>query len=111
MPSPKQEVYADILGLTLPHLRNISSASWWRRVRDRSASYESEFIHSLYWSIFKPDFVSHDIWFLNKQARWYYENCNPALSPIYPQQVTLIRELFALVPPELRGELEWSGPA
>jgi hypothetical protein len=108
--SPKQTVYQAMLRSTLPHLRNVSTRRWWRRLRDRSAFHESELIHNLPVSIFEPEFVEHDLWFLNFQARAYCERCNPALSLLYPQQVAKIRELFALVPEHLRVKLQWAGP-
>jgi hypothetical protein len=106
----KQIVYREMLSWTLPHLRNISTWSWWRRLRDQSAYYEAELIHNLPVSMFEPDFVEHDIWFLNVQARAYYEQCSEQISPLYLQQVALLRELFSLVPAELRPKLKWSGP-
>ena len=109
--SPKQKIYQATLRWTLPHLRNISTLSWWRRLRDRSAYYEAELIHNLPVSMFEPDFVDHDIWFLNVHARTYCEECSERLSPLYSYQVALVRELFELVPPEFRPKLKWSGPA
>jgi hypothetical protein len=108
--TPKQVVYEEMLHWTLPHLRNISTWPWWRRVRDRSAYYEAELIHNLPVSMFEPGFVEHDIWFLNVQARTYCRECNGDLSPYYLQQVTRIRELFSLVPSPFRSKLEWAGP-
>ncbi|RBP47543.1 hypothetical protein DES53_101340 [Roseimicrobium gellanilyticum] len=110
MTSAKQEIYEFMLRRTLPHLRNVASLGWWRRMRDRSAYYEAELIHNLPNSMYKPEFVEHDIHFLNWQARWYCEKCDVKLSSMYPQQVGLIRGLFALVPPEMRSQLKWSGP-
>jgi hypothetical protein len=108
--SRKQIIYREMLWWTLPHLRNISTHSWWRRLRDRSSYYEAELIHNLPVSMFEPEFVEHDIWFLNVQARAYVQGCNQAISHLYPQQVARIRELFALAPDSLRSKLEWSGP-
>lgn len=59
--SAKQKIYQEMLWWTLPHLRNLSSLSWWRRWRDQSAAYESELIHNLPNSMFEADFVDHDI--------------------------------------------------
>ena len=83
---------------------------WFRRIRDRSGYHESELIHNLSHSIFKEDFVAHDLWFLNHQARLYCEKCSPNLSELYRGNVKLIRELFEAVPDHLRHELEWDGP-
>ena len=109
--SPKQAIYREMLHWTLPHLRNISTWGWWQRVRDRSAYYEAELVHNLPVSMYEPDFVEHDVWFLNVQARGYCQECSAALSSLYPQQVARIRELFALVPQHLRPKLQWAGPS
>ncbi len=95
---------------TLPHLRNISTWTRWRRLRDRSAYYEAELVHNLPVSMFEPDFVEHDVWFLNVQARTYYSECSADLSSLYPEQIKRIRELFSLVPGPLRSKLQWEGP-
>ncbi|GEP43587.1 hypothetical protein [Brevifollis gellanilyticus] len=73
---PKQVIYRELLHCTLPHLRNVSSWRWWMRMCDRSAYYEAELIHNLPVSMYEPDFVEHDVWFLNVQARTYYEECS-----------------------------------
>jgi len=108
--TPKQVIYQEMLRWTLPHLRNISTWPWWRRVRDRSAYYEAELIHNLPVSAFEPEFVEHDIWFLNVQARTYCGECSADLSCLYPEQVKRIRELFSLVPETMRNKLQWQGP-
>ena len=107
--SLKQEVYQNMLHLALPHLRNLSSGSWWHKIRDRSAYYEAELVHNLPISMFEPVFVSHDVWFLNVQARQYFEKCSQEFSPLYNRQVENIRALFELLPDEMRAELKWGG--
>lgn len=109
--SPKQTIYREILHWTLPHLRNASTWRWWQRMRDRSSYYESELVHNLPVSMYEPDFVDHDVWFLNVQARAYCQQCSASASSLYPQQVERIRELFVLVPQHLRPKLQWSGPS
>jgi hypothetical protein len=109
-PTPKQVVYREMLHWTLPHLRNISTWPWWRRLCDRSAYFEAELIHNLPVSMLEPEFLEHDVWFLNVQARSYYQECSPELSDLYSVQVKRIRELFSLVPEEMRSKLQWSGP-
>ena len=109
--SPKQEIYQDMLRWALPHLRNYSCGGWWRKLRDRSASYDSELVHNLPVSMFEPEFVAHDIWFLNVQAHTYFERCSQEKSPLYNRQIENIRSLFDLVPNHLRSELKWDGPA
>ena len=106
----KQAIYQDILRRTSPHLRNVTTLSWWRRLRDRSAYFETELLHNLWPSLFEPGFVEHDIWFLNAQAKVYYEECSERLSPLYADNVKCIKELFELVPDRFRDRLKWSGP-
>ena len=106
----KQRIYLEILERTLPWLRNVSTWSWWQRCRDRSVYHETALIHNLYVSLFEPEFVDHDISFLNSQARGYCEQCSKRVSPLYPEQVQRIKRLFALVPDRCKGQLSWSGP-
>jgi hypothetical protein len=106
----KQEIYQEILRRALPHVRNVSTWPWWRRLPDRSVRYEAELVHDLWPSLFDPEFVDHDIWFLNFQARAYCERCSPQLSPLYAENVKQIKELFAIVPDGHREKLKWSGP-
>jgi len=108
--SPKQEVYREMLWWTLPHLRDVAGWRRWLRLRDRSLHYETELIHNLPVSMFEPEFTDHDIWFLNWQAKAYYERCSAEKSALYPQQVERIARLFALVPDHLRSRLDWPGP-
>ena len=108
--SPKQEIYREMLRLALPWIRNASSWPWWRRMRNRSAFDESELIHNLSEALFEPNFVEHDMWFLNHQARVYHDPCSPSRSPNYRRQLDLIGELFAMVPEPLRTRLSWGGP-
>ena len=108
--SRKQDIYIELLQLGLPHIRNVSSGSWWKRLRDRSAYHESELVHNLPSLLNDPDFGISDICFLNTQAFLYCKDCNPNLSPLYNHHVSLFRELFKLVPGQLRDELKWEGP-
>jgi len=111
-PSPKQRTYCELLSLTLPYLRNIATLPWWRRLaRKHSVRFETELIHYLPAAMFERGFGAADLWFLNHHARTYCEQCSAALSPLYPTQLSVIRALFDLVPEEMRGKLEWAGPA
>lgn len=106
--SPKQQIYRDFLMWTLAYIRNVQSQPFWRRWWDRSVYEEAELVHNLCQSILEPDFVPHDLWFLNVQAAIYCERAH--FSPLYSQQVERIRELFTLVPEQMRAELKWEGP-
>ena len=111
-PSPKQRIYREMLFSTLPYLRNLSNLPWWaRRPRYRRAlAVETELIHNLPVHMFERDFTSGDIAFLNGLARTYCEQYSAAHSGLYPTQLAYLHELFALVPAEMQGALEWSGP-
>jgi RimJ/RimL family protein N-acetyltransferase len=71
---------------------------------------EAEFLHNLYVSILEPEFLDHDIWFLNHQARWFLTHADPKHAAYYYHHRGLIEELFTLVPERLRDKLVWSGP-
>ena len=105
--SRKQKLYVEILWRALPYIRGMSQAGLWRRIRDRSAYEEAEFIHNLPVSILEPEFTEHDIWFLNHQARFYVTQSG---SPHVATHLPYIAELFRLVPDEVRPKLEWPGP-
>ncbi len=104
--SPKQQVYQETLRLILPSLRGAQARPWWRKARDKGSAYDSELIHNLYVSLFEADFTNHDIWFLNVQAKWYYENAR-GKSHNYEAVVRLISELMHLVPSDHLEKLQW----
>jgi hypothetical protein len=108
--SEKQQIYRDMLRNILPWLRNVQTWTWWARLRDRSAQWDSELVHNIPVSILEPEFTEHDVWFLNVQARRYYQECSSRLSPNYDSNVDGIRRLCQLVPTDLRARMEWGGP-
>ena len=118
--SRKQEIYADILGWALPHSRNTLSqfhkAHKWRLLSHKDlvylrGAYEiAEFVHNLCVTILEEEFTSHDIWFLNSQARSFIEsNCDED-TPHHSLMAYYIQELFKVVPEDKRQELKWPGP-
>lgn len=92
----------------------MAGISLWRRLlnprlwKDQATYEEAELVHNLHPSLFEPEFVDHDIWFLNWQAKYYCEHAKR--SPFYLTHVGLIQELFALVPEPMRSRLKWPGP-
>jgi hypothetical protein len=96
------------LEIVLPSLRNTESVShsapWWKRSRNKSSYYDSELIHNLYVSLFEKDFTDHDIWFLNTQAKWYYENAKGTQN--YDSLCKLVEDLRSLVPRHLLQKLK-----
>lgn len=99
-----------MLRSVLPWVRNVQTWPWWSRLLDRSAWWDSELVHNLPVSILEPDFTEHDLWFLNVQARHYYQGCSSRLSPNYDSNVAAIRRLFSLVPEGMQDGLKWKGP-
>jgi hypothetical protein len=108
--SRKQEIYRELLQFGLPWLRGVRSLRWWQSARRQAFYEEAEFLHNLYVSIPEPEFVNHDIWFLNHRARLFLTDADPKHIPCYDHHLCLIRELFALVPERLKGKLAWQGP-
>jgi hypothetical protein len=107
--SRKQQIYNEFLFWSLPWIRNVQTWAWWNRVRrGKACYYEAEFIHNLPQSILEPEFVDHDAYFLNTQAKMFYDHCKSA--PHYDSHVARIRELFALLPEKQRALLRWKGP-
>ncbi len=108
--SRKQEIYTEMLLFAIPLIRNIQTWPWYRRLPTGHLCYcEAELVHNLQYSILTPEFVEHDIHFLNYQARSYCKNCK--VSPNYRWHIQRIQELFSLVPQELKPHLLWLGPA
>ena len=117
--SRKQEIYRDILSWALPSARN--TFSWYRQIkpivvlwpksqRYLAAQYRlAEFVHNIYVSLLKEEFTDHDIWFLNHQARNYYES-GGEFDAHFDMFCHYIQQLFAEVPAEQRDKLNWQGP-
>ena len=76
------------------------------KTKDRSCYFEAELIHTLLVS----DFMEHDIWFLNNQAKSYFEQGSDDISPNYSQKIEYIKPLLSLVPDALISTLIWKGP-
>jgi hypothetical protein len=108
--SRKQEIYREFLQCGLPLLRGMRYFRWWQTSRRQALYVEAEFLHNLYITILEPEFVDHDIWFLNCQAKWFLTHADPRHVAYYYHHQDLIRELFTLVPERLQGKLEWAGP-
>lgn len=107
--SRKQEIYKEFLFWSLPWIRNVQTWRWWHPMRrGKACYYEAEFVHNLPQSMFQQEFVDHDAYFLNTQARMFCDHCKS--SPHYQSHVELIRELFTLLPEKQRTLLTWKGP-
>lgn len=106
----KNDIYVKMLSLSLPYIRSIQSLDKEEKGRDMSCYYEAELVHNLMYSLLVAEFTEHDLWFLNNQAKYYFEECSEEISPNYNQQISYIRELFAMVPDSLSSKLFWTGP-
>lgn len=107
----KNDVCLKMLSSALSHIRNVQSRGERERKKDRACYFESELVHNLMHTLLSPEFREHDIWFMNNQAKFYYENCSPEISINYGQQSEYIKMLFLMVPDELKHTLIWQGPA
>src|SRR6516164_5962639 len=106
--SRKQEIYRELLQFGLPSLRAVRHLRWWQKSRREALYVEAELLHNLYATILEPEFVEHDIWFLNHQANWFLTHADPKHVASYYHHEHLIQELFTLVPKRLRDKLMWS---
>lgn len=106
----KNEIYVKMLGLALPYIRNLQRMEKREKILDVACYLEAELVHNLTITILDKDFKEHDIWFLNNQAKYYFELCNEEISPNYNKHVTYIKELFVIVPGYLKCKLTWVGP-
>jgi len=106
----KLEIYVKMFELILPYVRSIQSQNAGAKSRDLSCFFETELIHNLPKSLLDENITEHDVWFLNNQARYYYQNCNDEISPNYNQNIKYVKELFKIIPDELKPKLLWQGP-
>jgi hypothetical protein len=105
MPSRKQEIYRDILLWVLPQMRSLPTFGDWFWGRGGRVHRLAQLVHDLPVTILEPEFGDHDLWFLNKHARYYFKRGTPDL-----RIQDHVAELFRIVPDDLRHKLEWAGP-
>jgi hypothetical protein len=117
--SPKQALYVEMLSFATPFVRNgLSNLRATRPLRigfvtrkDVDPYYEvAELIHSVPKLIQNPEFDEADLWFMNHDAKRFYENADVAGNMPYEKLTEIILSLFCLLPSDLRYRLEWSGP-
>lgn len=106
----KNEIYVKMLSLALPYIRNVQSLSIKEKGNDISCYFEAELVHNLMHTLLTSDFLEHDLWFLNNQAKFYFERCSEDISPNYIQHIEYIKLLFSIVPTDLKVKLLWDGP-
>src|SRR5579862_6587961 len=108
--SRKQKIYLEILECILPFMRNLQTHSAWHRFRYGPFYPEMELVHNLHRILIYPEFREHDIHWLNSQARIFFKDGNNPVHAFYEHIITLIAELFTLVPESLKVKLTWDGP-
>jgi hypothetical protein len=117
----KQEIYQQILELSLPYMRTTlaplqghSVVAAVRRMGSATAvDYVCEiglFVQHVTPTLFVEEFVEHDIHMLNTHARSFHKREEVKNCPLYLPLVQLIEELFTLVPEAMRSRLSWPGP-
>lgn len=118
--SRKQELYLMLLAQGIVFIRNEQShirfASWWRvmprrwRKTGRQCYEVAQLLHHLPHRLREEGFTDNDFWFLNGPVRAFFQRAEPKTSSLYGLFLSPVRQLFALVPENLRSHFEWSGP-
>jgi len=118
--SRKQELYLMLLANGVVHIRNQQShirfAPWWRVTPKRwretgRQSYEvAQLLHHLPHLLLKEGFTDGDFWFLNDPIQTFFQRAEPKTSFLYSLFLSPVRQLFALIPSDLKSHLEWAGP-
>ena len=101
----KREIYLDMIRDAVIQSRNAATLTMLQRTLNKSPYYELELVHNLFNSLDNEGFTEHDIYFLNNQAKWYLENCNEKLSPLYTENKKRIESLFSMVPSKRLNEV------
>jgi hypothetical protein len=110
-PTRKQQLYAEILTRGFMDLRVLLTSS--SEPPPQAAQLVDalfDVLHNLPNALLHPEFSIMDSTFLDFQARRFC--CMSAASSLlyYDWYMTAFRELFSLVPEQLRSELKWQGP-
>jgi hypothetical protein len=119
--SRKQEIYRQMLEMSLPHIRTVLGGlqghSFFDAIRrgregdEVDMAFEvAQFIHTILPSLFDEEFTDHDIWMMNTHAMVFTRSPIASRSPLYPPLMRLLRELFTLVPEPAKARLNWAGP-
>lgn len=106
MASRKQEIYRELLADSISYCRNLASGSPVSKAFDKSSFVELQFVHSIPESILQPDFVDHDLWFLNHQARVFIFNADESRTPNYSKYRRRIIELLGLLDEKQLAEID-----
>ena len=115
----KQELYEILIRQGFVIIRNQQSRckfiAWWRLPpwewkRLGTLSYEvAQFLHNVPRVADNEEFGEADLSFLNFGVRRYFERMPPR-SFGYSYFFWTVRQLFDLVPEDMKGLLEWDGP-
>ncbi len=83
----------------------------WKRHKLSRTSYEvAQFLHQVPHLMANDEFTAGDLWFLNIHARSFFTRAEPKISFLYTHFLSPTRQLFSLVPEDMREQLEWPGP-
>ena len=106
MASRKQEIYRELLTDSISYCRNLASGSPISRAFNKSSLVELQFVHNIPVSILQPDFVEHDIWFLNHQAKQFVFKADESSTPNYSKYRRQIIELLSLLDEKQLAEID-----
>ena len=113
----KQELYIMLIKAGFVFIRNQQSLClnpWWRvppwrwRKRGRGSYLVAQFLHNIPDLVFESEFSKRDIRFLNS-AKAFFEQAEPS-SFMYGTFFSPVRQIFNLVPENLKNQLSWAGP-
>ncbi len=118
--SRKQELYLMMLHKGIVFIRNHQSQNkfrhWWpirfrtRRRIDLECYEVAEFLHHVPMLVAEQDFTISDIRFLNGHCHSFYKRDTSKNQWVSGSFRSPVRQLFQLVPENLRSELKWTGP-
>ena len=118
--SRKQELYRVLLkkGILIIRIQQsqLTFHPWWRVAPWKThklawAGYNvAQFLHQVPQLMAHEEFTKGDLWFLNNHARSFFAKVVPKTSFLYTDFLSPTKQLFCLVPENMREELEWLGP-
>lgn len=119
--SRKQEIYSEMLRYSLAFVSNHTLALLQYKglfskpiKNELNTVFEiAELVHNMPVSVLVAEFTDHDFWLMNFQVRTFCEKFNVSNADqehINTVLLALIRELFQVIPSDLRHKLVWDGP-
>lgn len=96
----------ELLSSSLSYCRNMQMGSLVSKAFDKTCLQELELVHNLPSSIFEPEITSHDLWFLNNQAKTFLTTAHGSKSPNYDGHKTRIKALVKQLTDEQFKQLD-----